>query len=220
LATDVNQDMIDNAIKAQSAYLENKEIDTYYKTTGKYSEEPGDNNYLNLTIPNQKIKCEDARSDDDGKQIDLDPMSSYFDNMVGNNITMIIDLDTSKDVTSLTDKTLTSFVNTNELIPSKANVAIPKTNKETVNIKLGDVGNEHVEWHDFLNNNFISSGTSVSDGDTATPEIYILRDQYSFISKMYSILQIYVAHTQHYDSIGDTYSYENAYHCLSLDEIN
>jgi hypothetical protein len=67
--------------------------------------------------------------------------------------------------------------------------------------------------------------SSVNDDNSATPEIYIVRDKESLISRMHYILNCYFAHYGNFtsssdDNINEFYSYEKGYYFLSSDETS
>ncbi|MDR2636412.1 MAG: hypothetical protein LBB95_00980 [Mycoplasmataceae bacterium] len=233
----LNSDVVDEHSPEETAkdfsnYLQYKGIPTY---SNVYVDKDSTNNwYLNFSIPIERgVPANDPNADKDTKQ-DIPGMTTLFNTMNSNDIDFIVDLDTSKanqDINTNAGQSSGVIFNSSNLITSDSQISQVKNKNELV-LKLSDSSSttdqkliSKKNWNDFYEYFMKKVDSSVNDDNSATPEIYIVRDKESLISRMHYILNCYFAHYGNFtsssdDNINEFYSYEKGYYFLSSDETS
>jgi len=200
------QNKLTHTVESFSDYLKTLDIDTYNKTyiDSDKASDGSTNYYLDFSLPITKTNLyndPDCRSDSDLKK-DISPTQTLFSNINSNKLDFIFDLDTQTQWTGTDDhSTVCDFTpgvsqedaSVQTLVTSPKNVSYT-TDKKGVVLKISDknsgvIGNSE-QWNDIYTK--LIKGTS-SD-DTKCPEIYIIRDKESLISRMHYILACVYAH--------------------------
>jgi hypothetical protein len=215
-----------------SSYLKYRGIETYNNV---YYEEAPDGDYLNFSLPiERRIPTNHIQQTD--KLENVPGMQTLFENFNSNNISFVIDLDTSdqnnEDLTTNNAHARSAIFNIDNLTDSDSAIVTPDNNNRQVVVKIGNDNKQNTlitsaNFNDFYKGQIKKQDSTVEDDPVETnytPEIYIIRDKDSLISRMHYILNCYAAY-QSFGNKGVTpdwkyYDYVQGYYFLSQDETD
>jgi len=239
LTGDDLQKKLTTTVESFSEYLKTLDIDSYHDT---FIDEDLDSDgntqyYLDFALPIVKENLyndPECKADEDLKK-EVSPTETLYTTINSNKLDFIFDLDTQTQWASPDDhSTVCDFTpgisqqdaSIDTLVTSPKNISYT-TDKKGVVLKISDdddvIGNSK-QWNDIYTN-LIKDTT---EDDTKSPEIYIIRDKQTLISRMHYILTCVYANKV-YASAGwddDTQvskyfnPYYDGYYSLSKDELD
>jgi hypothetical protein len=216
--------------------LKYRGIETYNSV---YYEKASDGDYLNFSLPiERRIPTNDINNTDDLENVP--GTQTLFENLNSNNISFVVDLDTSDANNAYLDdsssKSRSDIFTIDNLTDTDSSIVTPDSNNKQVVVKIGNDGKQGKlitsdNFQEFYKGQIKKQSDSASLGDDPdpapefTPEIYIIRDKDSLISRMHYILNCYAAYKLTYGSTNTPdaykyYDYTKGYYFLTQDETD
>lgn len=236
---------IQKSASALSAYLENEKITTFntVKSIGYNAEKK--EGYLEVYLPSEwsfPDTNNGKRTSTDPKKERLPSVSTYFNIINSNRISLVFDANTSRVFTPSTssstwDKGYLASIDIQNLYEHSENVNKKEKSNSvviTTPTSTSDTKITSSEWKEFLKNNLKDTVSTDSSSDTSastasalspvlmddpvepTPEIYIIRDQETLIMRMRYILQVYTSYRL--PTQKNSAEYSEAYKYLTASE--